>query len=138
VNKLKKVSLIILVVFYLAAGANHFRDPESYIKIIPRYFPYPKILNLLAGFFELDFAILLIFNNTRRFAAWGIILLLITFLPTHINMIGTAPIRLGSIVVTPLIAWIRLVVLQPLLILWAWWYTKIEKFSNITITITTK
>jgi uncharacterized membrane protein len=126
-NKLKKTSLIILIIFYLAAGANHFRDPSSYLKIIPHYFPFTKVLNLLAGFCELWFAILLIFTKTRKSAAWGIILMLIAFLPVHISMIGDAPLTLGSITVTPLIAWIRLVVLQPLLILWAWWYTKANR-----------
>jgi uncharacterized membrane protein len=121
-HKLKKISFIILVVFYLVAGANHFRDPESYIKTIPSYLPYPKILNFVAGFCELGFAFMLIFIKTRNFAAWGIILMLIAFLPVHIGMIGNAQVQLGSITVTPFIAWIRLIVLQPLLILWAWWY----------------
>jgi uncharacterized membrane protein len=121
-HKLKKISFIILVVFYLVAGANHFRDPESYVKIIPSYFPYPEVLNFAAGFCELGFAFMLIFTKTRSVAAWGIILMLIAFLPVHISMIGNAPLQLGSITVTPFIAWIRLIVLQPLLLLWAWWY----------------
>jgi hypothetical protein len=50
--------------------------------------------------------------------------MLIAFLPVHISMIGDAPLQLGSLTVTPFIAWVRLVVLQPLLILWALWYTK--------------
>ena len=125
--KLKKTGLVILIAFYLVAGANHFRDPSSYIKIIPGYIPYPHIFNLLAGFCEITFAILLIFVKTRAFAAWGIILLLIAFLPVHIKMIGDAPVQLGNLTVTPLIAWIRLIMLQPFLILWAWWYTKVGK-----------
>lgn len=71
------------------------------------------------------FAIMLIFIKTRKLAAWGIILMLTAFIPIHIDMVIRAPFLLGdSILVTPFIAWIRLVVLQPLLILWAWWYTK--------------
>jgi len=124
-NKLKKASLVVMVIFYLIAGFNHFYNPPSYLTMIPTYLPYPKIINLTAGFFELSFAIILIFTKTRRFAAWGIILMLIAFLPVHIQMVKDAPFLLrGSITVTPFIAWIRLVVLQPLLILWAWWYTR--------------
>ena len=122
-SKTKKISLIILIVGYTLAGINHFRNPASYIKIIPHYIPWPTITNYLAGGFELLFALMLIFNKTRRLAAWGIILMLIAFLPVHISMIADAPLKLGDITVTPLLAWIRLVVLQPLLILWAWWYT---------------
>jgi uncharacterized membrane protein len=122
-SKLKKTSLVILIIGYLLAGANHFKSPDSYIKIIPSYFPHREILNLLAGFCEITFAALLIFPKTRVFAAWGIVFMLIAFLPVHIRMARDAPFRLGNLQVTPLIAWIRLMVLQPLLIWWAWWYT---------------
>jgi uncharacterized membrane protein len=123
VYKIKQISLIILIGGYLLAGINHFYNPSSYIKIIPAYIPMPRFINLLAGFFEITFAVLLIFNKTRRFAAWCIILMLLAFLPVHIQMVYDAPLLLGGgMLVTPLIAWVRLVVLQPLLILWAWWY----------------
>jgi uncharacterized membrane protein len=125
--KLKKISLIILILFYLIAGVNHFRNPASYIKIIPPHFLYPRILNLLAGFFEISFAVMLIFIKTRPQAAWGVILMLLAFLPVHIKMVADAPFLLGNITVTPLIAWIRLIILQPLLILWAYWYTPTKK-----------
>jgi uncharacterized membrane protein len=127
-HKLKKISLVVMIIFYLVAGFNHFYNPPSYLKIIPDYIPFPKIINLAAGFFELLFAIVLIFVKTRKLAAWGVILMLIAFLPVHIQMVKDAPFLLGdSITVTPFIAWVRLVVLQPLLILWAWWYTKDKK-----------
>lgn len=113
-----------MVLFYLTAGVNHFRSPGSYIRIIPHYLPYPILLNILAGCFELLFGLLLLFPKTRALAACGIILMLIAFLPVHISMIGDTPLKLGNLLVTPLIAWIRLVVLQPLLILWAGWYVK--------------
>jgi uncharacterized membrane protein len=124
VQTFKKISLVILVIFYAVAGINHFYNPASYYHIIPRYIPYTILVNILAGCFELLFALLFIFSKTRNFAAWGIIFLLIAFLPVHISMIGDAPLRLGSLLVTPFIAWIRLIVLQPLLILWAWWHVK--------------
>jgi len=124
VQTIKKISLVILILFYLVAGINHFRNPESYYRIIPNYIPYPILVNILAGCFELLFGLLLIFPKTRALVAWGIILMLIAFLPVHVNMIGDAPLELGNLTVTPFIAWVRLIILQPLLILWAWWYTK--------------
>lgn len=48
---LKKASLVLLVIIYLAAGAYHFRAPEGYINIIPQYIPLPKLMNIAAGFF---------------------------------------------------------------------------------------
>jgi len=118
----KKVSLVILIGFYMLAGVNHFRSPDSYIRIIPAYLPAPHVLNLLAGIFEIVFGAMLVFKQTRTIAAWGIILMLVAFLPVHIDMIIHAPIMLGALKVTPLIAWLR-IPLQALLILWAWWYT---------------
>lgn len=118
---MKKAALILMIIGYALAGINHFISPASYIKIIPPYLPFPETLNLLAGIFELLFAMLLIPVKTRKLAAYGIILMLIAFLPVHISMVADAPLQLGSLTVTPLLAWVRLVILQPLLIAWAWW-----------------
>ncbi len=124
--KFKKVSLVFLIAGYAVAGLNHYRNPQSYIKIIPHYIPYPVIINILAGSFEVLFAVMLIFNKTRALAAWGIILMLTAFLPVHIQMVADAPLILGgSIKISPFIAWIRLL-LQPVLILWVWWHTKTD------------
>ena len=131
-KKIKKISLIVLIAGYILAGLNHFRAPASYIKIIPDYLPYPAILNILAGFFELLFAFMLIIPKSRSLAAWGIILMLLAFLPVHIQMVIDAPFMLGSLKITPLIAWTRLIILQPLLILWAWWSASPAKFKQYT------
>lgn len=131
-KKIKKISLIVLVAGYVLAGLNHFRTPASYIKIIPHYLPHPAVLNVLAGFFELLFAIMLIFPKSRVLAAWCIILMLLAFLPVHIQMVIDAPFMLGSLNITPFIAWIRLIIFQPLLILWAWWSASPVKFKQYT------
>jgi len=70
---------------------------------------------------------LLIFAKTREFAAWGIVFMLIAFIPVHMEMVMHAPYQVGGSTVPPILAWVRLVVLQPLLIWWAWWYTDIVK-----------
>jgi uncharacterized membrane protein len=128
--KLKKISLVVLIIGYMAAGVNHFRVPGFYIQIIPKYFPDPEVLNILAGCCEIGFAILLIFATTREFAAWGIVFMLIAFIPVHLQMILDSPYKLGQSVVSPVILWIRLIVMQPLLIWWAWWYTEVWKKKN--------
>jgi uncharacterized membrane protein len=120
---LKNISLTILVLGYLLAGANHFIHPQGYLRIIPGYLPAPVMLNLLAGVFEILFALLLIRPKTRMVASYGIILMLAAFLPVHITMLQNSPLKVGDLLVTPTIAWIRLL-LQPVLMLWAWWHTK--------------
>lgn len=121
----KKISLVLLISGYTAAGINHFVHPAGYIKIIPDYLPFHYTLNLLAGICEIIFALMLVFKPTRKWGAWLIILMLAAFLPVHITMLRQAPMQLGSLHVTPTMAWIRLL-LQPVLMLWAWWHTHSE------------
>jgi len=113
---------VLLVIGYIAAGINHFRIPAFYTGIMPHYLPCPAILNALAGICEIAFGLLLVFKPTRKFAAWGIVLMLIAFLPVHINMLG-GHTELNGTKVLPIWAWVR-VFFQPVLIAWAWWYTK--------------
>jgi hypothetical protein len=49
--------------------------------------------------------------------------MLIAFIPVHLQMVLDSPYKLSGSIVSPIILWIRLIVLQPLLIWWAWWYT---------------
>lgn len=121
--KLKTVSLILLIALYLVAGTNHFVHPTGYLKLIPPYLPFPKVLNLLSGFFELLFGLMLIYKPTRQYAVYGIILMLIAFIPAHIYMIQIAPFMLGKLLVTKTGAWVRLP-LQAVLIIWAYWHRK--------------
>ena len=120
-SKLKKTSLFLLIALYLVGGTNHFANPNGYLKLIPPYLPFPKLLNLLAGFFELLFGLMLIFKTTRKYAVYGIILMLVAFVPAHIYMIQIAPFILGKWLVTKTVAWIRLP-LQGVLIAWAFWH----------------
>ena len=113
---------MLLVIGYIAAGINHFRVPAFYIGIIPHYLPYPVILNTLAGICEIAFGLMLIVKPTRKIAAWGIVLMLIAFLPVHIAMLG-GHTEVNGISVLPVWAWARLF-LQPVLIVWAWWHIK--------------
>ena len=87
--------------------------------------PHPEIINIIAGCCEIGFAILLIFAKTREFAACGIVFMLIFFTLVHIEMVRNTSYKLNGATVSPLLAWIRLVVVQPLLIWWAWIYTEI-------------
>ncbi|MEO8885039.1 MAG: DoxX family protein [Mucilaginibacter sp.] len=124
-NFIKKAGLIVQIIGYLVAGTNHFRNQASYLRIIPPYIPYPSVVNIISGILEITLALLLIPTKTRTYSAYGIILLLVAFLPVHIDMLINAPLQLGTLTVTPTLAWLRLL-LQPVLMLWAWWYTRKE------------
>ena len=117
---MKKILLYLFILLYLLAGINHFWHPQSYLGIIPPYLPWHKWINYAAGIGEIVLAIGMMFKSTRKLAAYGIIAMLIAFIPAHIYMIEKAPFAMGTIYVTPFAAGIRLLVFQPLLIAWAW------------------
>jgi uncharacterized membrane protein len=121
---IRKISLYILAIFYFVAGVNHFINPANYFPLIPDYLGSAEILNLLAGAAEVLGAIGLVIPATRKIAAWGIILLLIAFIPSHTYFISIGSCIEGGLCVPEWVAWIRLILIHPLLILWAWIYTR--------------
>jgi uncharacterized membrane protein len=118
-----KIFLWVYALFYILAGCNHFLSTAVYYVIIPKWLPAPEFLIYFSGILEIILGLLLLFDRIRKFAALLIILMLIAFIPAHIYMIQKAPFMLGQIMVTPLIAWLRLP-LQFLFIGWAGYYCK--------------
>lgn len=116
----KKISNILIPVFYIAAGVNHFRSPESYYQIIPEYLPYPFFINLFSGTAEIILGVLFLFSKTRSIAAYGIIALLIAFIPAHIVMIQKGFCLSNGYCLPVWATWVRLFPLQFLLMLWVW------------------
>lgn len=129
---LKKALLIIMILFYIFAGYNHFANPAFYYPIIPPYLSqWSHTLNIFSGIIEIALALLLIHHVTRKAAAWGIFIMLIAFIPSHIYFIQKGNFQLGSMAITPLIAWIRLLVVHPILLLWAWYISKTDEIKLI-------
>lgn len=115
----KKIALYAMLIFYALAGINHFSNPDFYLNIIPSYLGDASLINLLAGIAEIVLAVLLLFKATRTVAAYGIILMLVAFIPTHIYMLQTGFCS-GTFCAPEWLLWVRLLLLQPLLIAWAW------------------
>ncbi|MEJ2006452.1 MAG: hypothetical protein P8X57_16170 [Cyclobacteriaceae bacterium] len=114
---------IVLGLFYIVAGINHFRDPPFYLPLIPEYLPFPNVINTVSGLAEIFLGTLVLFKRTRSIASWGIILLLILFIPSHIYLIELGGCA-GKLCVPGWVAWIRLLIIHPLLLLWAYVYAK--------------
>ena len=123
-NRLKKLSLWLIIVFYAVAGINHFVNPEFYFPLIPEFLGYPRMINTISGIAEMLLALGLIFERTRKLSAWGILLMLIAFIPSHVYFIQLDGCVDGGLCTGLLIAWVRLVVVHPLLIAWSFWHTK--------------
>ena len=111
--------LYLMAFLYIIAGINHFRKPGMYIRIIPPFFKNPKLINTLSGIAEMLLGILLMFPFSKRFAAWGIIALLIAIFPANLFMFQD---KKASFSLPKWILFVRLP-LQIVLIYWAYQYT---------------
>ena len=50
---LKTVFRAIMALFFVAAGANHFVSPKTYLEIMPPYLPWPLVLIYVSGIAEI-------------------------------------------------------------------------------------
>ena len=85
VNK-RRISRFGLALFFIIAGSNHFRSPETYLAMMPAWLPAPSFLNLLSGMAEIAGAIGIVIPKTRRAAGFGLILLLIAVFPANLHV----------------------------------------------------
>ncbi len=122
-TRLRKIGLTLLIVLFLAAGLNHFNHPDYYVSIMPPYLPFGHELSNIAGFFEIVGAIGLIFAKTRRYAGYGLILLLIFIFPVNIHM-AMHPENFPE--TSSLYIYLRLP-LQLIFIAWVYWATLRKK-----------
>lgn len=116
----KKFLLGLQSLLYIAAGLNHFINPDFYLRMMPPYLPWPTFLHLTAGALEVLGGALLLFPPLRHWAAWGLVLLLLAVYPANLHVAFNHHLYPE---IPLLFHWIRLP-LQFLLIAWAWWYTR--------------
>jgi uncharacterized membrane protein len=107
-------------IFYLIAGLNHFINPDFYLPLIPDYLPWHTGINILSGIFELILGAGLLLKATRMIAGILILLMLLAFIPSHIHFIHIGSCVDGGLCVPSWLAWARLILIHPLLMLWAY------------------
>ena len=71
---------------YVIVGIKHFTNTDFFVTIVPPIINCKEEVVLVSGLIEVILGILLLFNQTRKLAAWGIILLLITVFPANIYL----------------------------------------------------
>ena len=120
----KLVALVLLGVFFIAAGANHFVHPGFYLRIVPGYLPDHALLVAISGVCECLGGIGVLIPRTRRLAGIGLIALLIAVFPANVQMAQHPEFYadIGS----ALAFYIRLP-LQLAIIAWVWWATAITR-----------
>ena len=86
--KVLKIPLkYLLALFFVLAGANHFRVPDFYTSIMPDYLPAHVFLVYLSGVTEIVAGAMLAIPPLSRSGAWFIIAHLVAFFSVPFWMI---------------------------------------------------
>jgi len=80
--------LYVMALLYVFAGCMHFVKPKMYLRIMPKYLPYPKALAFWSGIAEILLGIGLCFSKTKTLSIYGIISMLFVFLAVHFYMLS--------------------------------------------------
>jgi|TARA_B100001093_G_scaffold305440_1_gene291405 uncharacterized membrane protein len=119
---IKNITIYVMSLLYIIVGIKHFMDVEYFVSIVPTYISWKQEAVFISGFFEILLGILLLFHKTRKLAAWGIILLLITVFPANIYLyVSEVPRDILNISKTD--ALIRIPFQIPLIII-SYWHSK--------------
>jgi uncharacterized membrane protein len=118
VSAVRAVALVVLGLFFIAAGINHFVHPAVYVRIVPPWLPAPALLVQISGIAEMLGGVGVLVPKTRRVAGAGLIALLIAVFPANVQM-AQHP-ELYADIGTAVVFYARLP-LQLVLIAWVWW-----------------
>lgn len=119
---MKTVLRWVFTVVMVAAGANHFITPETYLAMMPDALPAHAALVAVSGVAEIAGGLGLILPATRKLAAWGLVALFVAVFPANLNM-AIHDLPLGGRSVPGWALWARLP-LQLVFLAWAFWFTR--------------
>ena len=120
---LKTISRVTLGVLFVAAGVNHFLNETLYVRIMPPYIPHPQLMVEVSGVCEAGLGAALLWTPLRRWAAWGLIALLVAVFPANVHM-ALHPEQFPNF--RPALLWGRLP-FQAVFIAWAYWHTRPDR-----------
>jgi uncharacterized membrane protein len=91
-----RVLQVVLALFLIYGGVQHFLKPAFYEPFVPAFLPAKAFIVYLSGFVEIVLGILLLIPKYTKVAATGVLWLMIIFLPVHIwDLISETP-AIGS------------------------------------------
>lgn len=125
-SKPRAAALVVLGLLFVAAGANHFLNPDFYLRIMPPWVPAHREMVALSGVFEILGGLGVFVAPVRRWAGWGLVLLLVAVFPANLHM-ALNPELFPDLPAAAL--WARLP-LQGVLIVWVWWATRPEESAR--------
>jgi uncharacterized membrane protein len=118
-SRLQWIATVGMGAFYILAGVNHFWDEAFYVRLMPPYVPAHTLMVQLSGLAEIALGVGVMLPPTRRWAAFGVIVLLIAVFPANVHVALNNVAIFEDAAPMPLVNWIRLPV-QLVFIFWAW------------------
>lgn len=115
----RRTALLAIPILFVAAGANHFLNPDFYVGIMPPYLPAHHELVYLSGVLEIVGGAAVLVPRWRTAAGWGLVALLVAVSPANVHM-AMNPELFPDIPAAGLYARLPL---QGVLIVWVWWAT---------------
>ena len=109
-------------VFFVLAGLNHFRSPQTYRQIVPPGLGAPGVLVAVSGVCEIAGGLGLLIRPIRPAAGWGLLALLVAVFPANIYM-AMRPEALPDWHVPVWLLWARLP-MQAVLMAWVWYVSR--------------
>ncbi len=91
-----KVANVLLALFLIYAGIQHFLKPAFYEPFVPSFLPGKTAIVYTSGVIEIVLGVLLLIPKYTKLAATGIILLMLIFLPIHISDVFSDTPAIGS------------------------------------------
>ncbi len=116
---------------YIIVGIKHFINIDFFITIVPPFINWKKEAVILSGFIEIILGILLLFNQTRKLAAFGIILLLIVVFPANIYLYLSENAR-ETLSISKNQALLRIPFQIPLIII-SYWHSKNKHSKKLSL-----
>ncbi len=114
-----------MAAMFFFTGVDHFLNTDRYLPMMPPYVPWPLAMIYVSGFFELLGAAGLLLRSTRRWAAYGLVALLVAVFQANIY-VALKGASIAGLPSNPLYYWLRLP-LQFVFIGWALWCSKVEE-----------
>ena len=94
--KIWNVLKIVMALFMIYAGAQHFIKPDFFTPFVPVFSPLKTTIIYLSGAVEILLGLLLLIKKYAKFGALGILILLLLFLPIHIWDVFSETPAIGS------------------------------------------
>ena len=71
---------------FILIGIEHFREPQKFVDIVPKYMPFALFLVYLTGVMEILVGLGIIYPDTRELTGRLTVLFLLAIYPANFNM----------------------------------------------------